>query len=219
MRNFLIIFLSVCVFTTCRVSECGSDIRLGGYQLADESKQYIPYIGNEILVFIDEKGVEHTLHSTKGLELTETRSIARATCNNGFLDTQYEYYDSQREDIVFIDSFGNQIFFVDLLTHIENDKNTDLCVIYDFLLVDSGINGDFNGQIRIVTKERNNQLNSIQRDKLNLSEFIGDTILYDREFRNVYKGKVSENRNIYYNKEKGVIAFEISIDKHWVLIN
>ena len=218
MRNFLIIFLSVFVFTTCRVSECGSDIRLGEYQLAEESKQYIPYIGNEILLFVDEKGVEHKLYSTKGLVLTETRSIARATCNNGFLDTQYEYYDSQREEIVFIDSFGNQIFFLDLLTHIENDENTDSYVIYDFLLIDSGINGNFNGQIRIVTKERNNQLTSIQRNELNLSEFIGDTILYGREFRNVYKGKVSENRNIYYSKEKGVVAFETSIDEHWVLI-
>jgi uncharacterized protein YrzB (UPF0473 family) len=219
MKYYLITFLSVCVFTACQLGECGSDIRLGEYQLAEESKQYIPYIGNEILVFIDEKGVEHKLSSTKGLVLTETRSIARTICDNGLLDNQQEYYDSQREEIVFIDSLGNQIFFFDLLTYIENDENKNSYVIYDFLLVDSGINGNFNGQIRIVTKERDNQLTSTQRNELNLSEFIGDTILYDMEFSNVYKGKVSENRNIYYNKEKGVVAFEISIDQYWVLIN
>ena len=37
--------------------------------------------------------------------------------------------------------------------------------------------------------------------------------------KNVYKGKVDENRSIYYNKEKGVVAFEVSIDEYWVLRN
>ena len=219
MRKFIIIFFYTLFFVTCQIGECGSDIRLGEYQLSEESRQYIPYTGNEILIFIDEQDVEHKLSSPKGKILTETRSIAGTPCNNGLFDTQYEYYDSQREQIVFIDLFGNQIFYLDLLTHIENDENTDSSVIYDFLLVDSGFNGNFNGQIRIVTKERDNQLTSIQRDEMNLSDFIGDTILYNREFRNVYKGKVDENRSIYYNKEKGVVAFEVSIDEYWVLRN
>lgn len=219
MKSIIIVLFSILSLTSCRIRECGFDIKLGEYKLSNESRQFIPYTGNEILTFIDEQGVEHILNSPEGKVLTETRSIARTICNNGLFDTQHEYYNSQREQIVFNDSFGNQIFYLDLLTHIINEENTNINVIYDFLLVDSGFDGNFNGQIRIVTKERENQLTSLQRENLFLSEFIGDTILYDREFRNVYKGNVSENRNIYYNKEKGVVAFEVSNNDFWVLTN
>ena len=217
MKRLIVFFLLIFVLQSC--STCGPDILLGRFDLAEESVRFVPYTGNETLVFTDNEGKEHKLNSPKGKKVTQTTLKVKTTCDEGLINKQHLYYRIQREEVAFCDEFNNQLFYTDLTTLFEDNKNLDSIAIYDFLLVDSGINGEFNGQIKIITKERQNYVSSYHKDIWHCSEFIGDTIIYGREFKNVYKGNVNLNRNIYYNWEKGVIAFEISETTYWVLKN
>lgn len=217
MKLIIAIFLSIIIFQSC--CNCGPDILLGEFDLAEESVRFVPYTGNEILVFTDNEGKEHKLYSPNGKKIMQTTLKVKTTCDEGLINKQHLYYRIQREQVAFYDETNKQVFYTDLTTFSEDNQNSDSIAIYDLLQVDSGIDGDFNGQIKIITKERQNHVSSYHKDTWHCSEFLGDTILYGREFKNVYKGNVNLNRNIYYNGEKGVIAFEISDTTHWVLKN
>ncbi len=225
--KYIYIIASLLLVSSCtRIGECGADIKLGDIPLNEDSRQFIPYTGNEELTFTNNQGVEHILKSIEGRRLIDSRSITRTICNNDMFDTQKEYYKSQMEEIVFTDSNGNQIFWIRLLTRIINDENTNENTIFDLLSVNIGIyNSDsgieaFGGELKIVTREIQNQLNTNQMDELRIeSRYIGDTILYNRSFQNVYKAKAYENsKSIYYNKSKGLIALGTT-NEFWVLVN
>jgi hypothetical protein len=225
-RIIVIAILGILVTSCDKIGECGSDIKLGNIQLIEESRQFIPYVGNEELVFSNNQGIEHRLKSIEGRKLMDSRSITRTICSNDMFDTQHEYYKSQMEEIAFTDSNGNQIFWIRLLTFIANDENTNENTIFDLLSVNIGIyNSDsgieaFGGELKIITREIQNQLNLDQIDELRInSRYIGDTILYNRNFQDVYKAKAYENsKHIYYNKSKGLIALGTT-DEFWVLTN
>lgn len=220
MKNIIIILIHAFLLSSCFRGECGSHVRLGEIKLSNESRKYIPYNGNETLIFVDEHGVNHKLKSEKEKELSEIQSVARELCSNGFLDHQYEYYDTQTEEIVFQDSLGKQIFYARLSTIVEPNDDSEKNAIIDYLTIPSGIYGMNTGVINIVTLERKNEITPYQQKILNLSESIGDTTFFNREFKDVYKGKgKNEDNFIYYNKELGVIAFSITKDKYWVLKN
>ena len=226
----IIIFMLTLIANSCHKlgGECGADIKLGEVQLNEDSKNFIPYSGNEELIFIDHLGIKHKLKSLNGRKLVNSRSITRSLCLNELFDSQYEYYKSQSEEIAFTDSYGNQIFHINLSTDILNDENTNENTIYDLISVNLGVyNSNSNieqlgGELRIITREIQGQLDQNQMQNTQIranSIFIGDTILYNRNFENIYKAKTYENsKNLYYNKSKGLIAFG-SIDKFWVLDN
>lgn len=224
MKLLMLIYILFLInFYSC--NRCEPDINLGKLDLAEESKLFIPYNGNETLVFEDNNGDRHQLTSMKGLELLSTETIVRTICYHDFLDQQNLFYETQREQIAFFDANDKQIFDVDLLTYAEiysdNDSiDIDFIPIYDFLLVSPMINGIFSGDIRIITKERKNHVSAYLKEEFwPLSRYIGDTIIYEREFKNVYKSSMDSVRQVFYNKEKGLIAIGLSKNEYWVLVD
>ena len=216
MKKIIIFFLSVFTIYSCK---CDADIKIGEFKLTEKSKQFIPYSGDEILIFEDNLGMEHILKSIQGKELRKSRLSIRTPCSNTVLDYQEVYYDTQNEQIVFYEN-EKQAFNLTLTTSFEDNENGDSIAIYDNLIVDGVINGNFVGQIKIITEERQNYVSPFHRNEFfKQSEFIGDTILFSREFKNVYKESFDINQGVYYNKEKGVIAYEFSEDEFWVLKN
>jgi hypothetical protein len=228
-KYVITIFILTLIVNSCdKLGECGADIKLGEVKLNDDSKNFIPYTGNEELIFIDHLDIKHRLKSLNGRKLVDSRSITKSLCLNGLFDSQYEYYKSQSEEIVFTDSYGNQIFWINLSTDVLNDENTNENNIYDLISVNLGVyNSNSNteqlgGELRIITREIQGQLNQNQMQDSQVRAntiFIGDTILYNRNFENIYKAKTYESsKNMYYNKSKGLIAFG-SINEFWVLDN
>lgn len=226
-KSFLFIpVIAIAIFLGESCGKCGKSIKLGDLPLAASSREFIPYNGNEELIFMDNLGVEHKLHSVKGKELTNTRSNGKALCLNGALDYQYEYYDSQMEEIAYEDLNNKTIFWIQLSTIVLNDEVTDENTIFDYLNVNVGIYNSnygispFTGSLNIITREIQNQLTPEQKELFEINNrYIGDTILYNRNFQNVYTSKVEDSsKNIYYNKSKGLIALGTT-DEFWVLSN
>lgn len=216
MKLKAIIFLSILLLYSC--GKCDKDIFLGEFKLTEASRQSIPYSGNEVLVFEDNHGMQHQLTSLKGRELLKSKMIVRTPCDEGFLDKQHLYYDTQREQVVYFDSSGNQIFYIDLTTQFEDANDIDDIAVYDFLLVDTSLKGNFNGRIEIITEERQNTVSEFHKNEFwNQSVFLGDTTVFGRDFKDVYVGTSGDNRSIFYNKVKGVIAFKINENEFWVL--
>lgn len=210
------IFLSMLLLYSC--GKCDKDVLLGEIQLAEASRQSIPYSGTEVLVFEDNHGVQHRLTSMKGRELLQSKMIVRTPCDEGFFDKQHLYYDTQREQIAFFDSSGIQIFYIDLVTQFEDAADLDDIAVYDFLLVDSSLKGNFNGRIEIITSERQNRVSDFHKNQFwNQSVALGDTTLFGRKFEDVYIGTSGDNRSIFYNKKKGILAFVLDENEFWVL--
>ncbi len=214
--NLKIILIFAAIFLySCK---CGKNVKLGEFKLADASFHFIPYTGMETLVFEDNHGVEHRLKSKVGIDLKDAVILVRTICDEGVFDKQHQYYDTQREQIAFFDTLGKQIFYAQLITQFEDADDLDSIAIYDFLTVDSSINGHFNGRIEIITEERQNHVTDFHRNEfLNQSDFVGDTILYGKSFTDVFKSTTGEGKSIFYNKAKGVVAFKMTEEEYWVL--
>ena len=211
----IILILSIVFLYSCK---CEPSLKLGEFNLTVASMQFVPYTGNEILVFEDNDGFEHKLKSKVGRELKDLVMRVRTICDDGTFDKQFQYYEIQRYQIAYFDSLDKQIFYTDLTTHFEDADDLDSIAIYDFLRVSSVIDGSPNGEIEILTDERQNHLSVFYRNEmLRESDFLGDTIIYGKEFKDVFKSTTSQGKSIFYSKEKGVVAFKMTEEKYWVL--
>ncbi len=229
MTKKLFLFIPVIVIAMFLGESCGkcdADIKLGDIPLTSSSREFIPYNGNEELIFMDNLGVEHKLHTVDGKKLMSNRSVGKALCLNGALDHQYEYYDSQMEEIAFEDINNKTIFWIRLSTIVLNDEVTDENTIFDYLTINVGIYNSnyeispFTGRLNIVTREIQNQLTPEQEQMFEVNNrYIEDTTLYNKSFQNVYTSKIEDgSKNIYYNKSKGLIALGAT-NEFWVLSN
>ena len=191
---------------------------MGEFNLTEASKNFIPYTGVETLTFLDNNGIEHTLTSQAGRKLEPTRMIVRTICEEGFLDRTEMFFNIEREQTAYFDSTGQQVFYTDLLTTFEDNSNVDSIAIYDYLYVSGVLAGNSLGEIRIITDQRQNQVSETHRiDFFDHSRLIGDTTLYEQAFSEVFVDITGNGKGIYYNKEKGVVAFKLSEDEFWVL--
>ena len=66
----------------------------------------------------------------------------------------------------------------------------------------------------------------IQQDKseweeviIKNTEYIGDTLLFEREFKEVYRSASLEGNLTFYNRINGVIALTFNDDEYWVLVD
>ncbi len=202
--------------------ECGEDINLGKIELAETTQEYVPYTGEEVLIFEDNTGVRHTLNSTEGRKSYDTKLVLNTLCRGNVdklsFDDQQEYYQSQREEIIFYDQSGNQIFYIDLMILFERIGQSDSVAIYDLLSVHPSVNGSTFGNLNIVTSERQYEMSpSFKEVVLNNSMYIGDTVLFGKEFSEVYRSSSLDGRHTFYNRKKGVLAFVFNENEYWVL--
>ncbi len=215
---FRLLIFSLIPFLLISCNECGDSIQLGAIALAEASIDFVPYTSNQTITFVDNSGTRHTLHSINGIQITEGNMTVRTLCQEGFLDAQKLFYDTQRLQIAFFDSSGVQIFYVDLTTAFEDSFDIDSIAIHDIIRVSSSLYGHHYGGIQIITEDRQFSTSDFYKNELlGISEYVGDTTLYERFFEDVYKGRSLEGREIYYNNTKGVLAFIINTDEYWVL--
>ncbi|MGK7396095.1 MAG: hypothetical protein ACNS62_16075 [Candidatus Cyclobacteriaceae bacterium M3_2C_046] len=220
--NFKVIFTCIVIFSYSCDDKCGQDIKLGELELADVTKEFLPYAGDETLVFEDQAGNKHTLRSKEGRKIEDFRLIVNTLCRGNIekvsLDDQQIYYQIQREQIAFEDLSGNQVYYVELTTGFEQASQIDSLALYDMLSVYPLMEGNALGNINIMTLERLNTVSSSHKQGfLNHSTFIGDTTLFGRDFKEVYESNPWEGRITYYNRTKGVIALITDENKYWVL--
>ena len=217
------IFLAIFMYA-CDLDQCGDDINLGKIDLDNVTRNFVPYSGNEVLTFEDQDGVQHKLTSQEGRQLFDTRLVLNTLCRGSVeklnFDDQEEYYQTQREEIVFFDQTGNQVFYIDLFTLFEEADQPDDVAIYDQLSVHPSVRGFTFSDLNIVTKVRQNELSSsFEEVVLNGSTFIGDTVLFGREFKSVYRSATQDGQSTYYNQTEGVVAFDFGGDEYWVLVD
>jgi len=214
---------SLCILMcACDIDQCGNDIDLGRLDLDETSQGFVPYSGDETLTFEDHNGVKHQLTSREGRQVSNTRLVVNTLCRGNIeklnFDDQEEYYQTQRMQIAYFDQSGNQVFYIDLLTLFEEADQPGAIAIYDLLSVNPSI-GDFTiGDLNIITKARQNELSpSFEEVVLQGSAYVGDTVLFGKEYKDVYRSALLEDEITFYNHTEGVIAFVFSEDEYWVL--
>ena len=224
MKIKVIIACLAILMYSCDDDECGKDINLGELELAETTREFVPYSGEEVLIFEDNRGNKHILKSKEGRQSFDTRLVLSTLCRGNVdiltFDDQEEYYQTQNEQVVFYDQLGNQIFYIDLLTLFEEANQSDSVAIYDLLSVHPSIDEHTFGSLNIITSERQNEVSSsFEEVVLNNSMFIGDTVLFGREFKEVYRSSSLKGRSTFYNRINGVIAFKFNENEYWVLVD
>jgi len=216
--QFKITFIFSLAILLYSCSECEDSILMGEFQISEESKAFVPYSGSETLMFEDNTGTIHELKSQRGRVLEASKLIVRTLCEKSFLDRTEQFFNTEREQLAYFDNEGNQIFYTDLFPQSEDRDNIDSISIYDQLTISAVVNGSSVGNIKIITEELQNQVSETHRnDFVQHSRLIGDTTLYERPFTGVFVDVTGEGKGIYYNKEKGVLAFKLSEEEFWVL--
>ncbi len=219
LKTVFLLLTVLLLLNSC--TECEDNVLAGEFKLSETSLDFVPYTGSEILTFVDDEGNEHALNSEKGKVLESTRMIVRELCDAGFLDKSEMFFNIEREQIAYLDETGRQIFYTDLLTAFEDDENLDSIAIYDQLYLTANVDSSYIGEIRIITDVRQNEVSDIHKENFRFNEtrLIGDTTLYEQTFTEVFVNITNEGKGIYYNKEKGIVAFKLSEEKFWVLKN
>ena len=194
--NACITCLAILMYS-CDDNECGEDINLGTLELTETTQQFIPYTGEEVLTFEDDQGDKHILRSTDGRQLSDSKLVTNTLCRGCSgkfnLDSQVEFYQAQNERMVLHDQLGNQIFYIDLMIGYEESNQTDPVALYDLLSVYLSVREYTFGNINIITSERQGEITTAWRDIItNNTTFVGDTTLYGREFKKVYKSSSLE---------------------------
>ena len=208
MKRNLFFLPLVFLLTAC---ECGPSISLGSFFLAEESKAFVPYTGNETLIFEDQDGGIHRLTAPNGKEIFSSNLTIRELCLNGIFDVQTEYFESDREQVAFYDSLNNFIFYTDLIVRAQPIDTMGTVAIYDYLAVDGNLNSASLRTLEIVTLERENT--STQTS----SQMIGDTVLYGQNFEQVYQSNPGGEASFFYNVAEGVVALKVDEENYWVL--
>lgn len=208
-------------------NDCGDDVRLGGFELSDTTKAYLPYTGDETLVFLDSLGKSYRLTSLEGLEEVAITQDANVLCNDAFFIVQSEYYDAEWKHISFQDSTGKNAFDIGIMTTLLNQNDPlrdstfelDSVVIYDNFNLSANELGNGTLYFSIITDERQGQLPDwiVAENELGY-RIVGDTMINGKLLEDVILAKRNGSEMyVLYNKEKGLVAFKPEQDGFWLL--
>lgn len=229
-KHFLLLTLStmfIACFKSPFESECGDDIRLGGFELSDTTKAYLPYTGSETLVFEDSLENSYKLTSSEGLVEVNITLDVHELCRGPFFNIQHEYYDGEWKRISFQDSTGFDVFDFGIITYSsdQNDyaKDTifhlDSIAIYEMFSLSANELGTGTMGLNIITVERQGQLpDYVKADNQLEYRVVGDTVINGKQLKDVISAKRNGSEMyVLYNKEKGLVAFKPEQDGFWVL--
>lgn len=208
--------LSISLFSC----ECEPSVLLGEVYLTETSKSIFPYSGRETLIFINQDGEETKFYGENSRETKPHSITAGNVCSNGVFDNSREYYESEMETVTFFDQGGNQLFYANLEVMIdESTFGTNDIRFFDHLQINSSSNIDFNfNQISLIIDERGNQVDVDQQFFHNsYSKYIGDTILYEKSFENVYQSTDEGKTSVFFNYAEGIVAISSSDSSYAVL--
>ncbi len=208
MKN-LLFFISLIVLLSsaaCR-KECPPDKKIGDMPLSEKSLQFFAYSGNPKLIFKDELGQELVFTSPDGV-LTETDKISvYKQCTEVKFDGQstYKYFEGESKKIVFFSNPAEFAIDLGLYTTILRPEEE---LFYDKLVLSVMEEGSI-GHGELVTDIRFTE--SYDESEFNISDpltFIDTLTLNGQLFTEVYQTDDFDGRQVYYNKEKGVVGFK-----------
>ncbi len=199
--------LIVCNFET--------EIDLGEFSLLQESRQSIPYTGNQRIYFRDE------LQNEVYFDFLEENTGYISPVNYG-MTIEYECNDSiiqQRLSAhgdAFIYKLTEPQHLLNMTLHLHLQSNTqahpeDYIISGDFLTFSSGTEDHNTILILIETLVNRKDLPDATVSKYPTT--IDNIYLGGKYYRNVY---TNESNSAYYNYEQGIIAFTDNEGKFWI---
>jgi uncharacterized protein YrzB (UPF0473 family) len=220
MKTHIIKLSALLLSISLSSCECEPSVLLGEVYLTETSLDSFPYNGNETLIFINQDGEETKFYGENSIETKPRTITAKIICSNGVFDYSDEYYESEMETVTFLDQDGIQRFYADLKVGIDEPTfGTDDILFFDYLNIHSTNNNDFNfGQIFLIVDERGNQVDVDQQFfHDSYSKFIGDTILYEKSFEDIYQSTDDHKTSVFFNYSEGIVAYSITDSTYLVL--
>lgn len=187
------------------LSSCGPKSKITDPELLIESsKGWIPYSGEEQIAFFHDTAT--MLFTGNGKE-TYFDHVLYMSDQSGFFTYQQDYYaDLERQELFFhASSF-------DYFLHYFLKKGKGETGHWDQLYVQIGDGHHYQNQISIVIYE------SDDYNKGEMFKFKPSISLNGNEYTNVYY-HTQEQRpfEVYYTKERGIVAFKVSATELWTV--
>ncbi len=207
--KYFILILSILAISNCK-TDCPPDNKTGTLELADETKAFNPYVGDEHLFFKNDAGDEIELYAPDGLVIGQDNLCYEVTCTEPKFGspTSCNYYEAESNRIFFTDD--NQDIGFDLALFSEVLRQNETLFFDEVMMSFSTENA--NGLGAIVSKVRFSEpYDSTEFNIQNWLTFLPE--VYDFVDVYVYEG---EFLNFFYTKELGLVGFEVDGDT-WLL--
>lgn len=220
-RLTLLITISL-FFASCGVEDaagliidrsCGPDIEIGSYDIKEESFDYYSYNADDTLVFEDQDGKQITFTLKLEKDLKASKININELCSDGIFDSQYEYFDIERQYIIFkSDKNVNDYFRIDLRTTVTYEDDINDKIIYDGFSFNCSISADprmYVCDFHIPTAfHQNEALWDEKKYHRNYPREIKDTIIDERQYEDVLIIENWDERILLYNKKEGVVLIK-----------
>ena len=203
----LVFLLFVIVFNdACITTKCPEDVKIGEIALSEKSLEFFPFEANPKLIFKDNIGNELVFISKEGVKLESTKIAIYKKCTEFKYDGQssYEYFTGKSKNIVLFSQPEAYAYNLGLYTtNLRPEKE----LFYDKLIVDINETGTI-GRGEIVTDIRFTEQYSESDFGIDSPmTFIDSIVLNSIVYKDIYASKLIDGKQIYYNKDKGIIGF------------
>jgi len=207
-RLFIIGLVLFIVFSnSCVTTNCPDDIKIGEKFLTSKSLSFFPYLNKQKLIFEDSLGERLIFSSPDGVKKELNKIHVYKKCTEFKYDGQssYEYFEGESRNVVFFSKDPEYSFNLGLFTSILRPEQE---MFYDHLIVDlTGIGtigrGDFVTDIRFTETYKEEEFNIT-----NKLTFVGDLIINDSLYKEVYKSDYMDSRQIYFSRYSGLVGFK-----------
>lgn len=202
--NFII--FSILLFTLSLMIGCGpKSVNTAREDLNPLSRSWIPYAGNEIVVY--EYDTNEWIFNGIGKEVYY-ENVRYMSDQSGFFQVQEDYYaDLERQELTF-DSPSTPYFIKYYL-----ERNKGEVGDWDIIKVSVGDGDYYKNEMKIVTYETDTydkgEIFTSYSASKTLNGIVFDSVYYLQQERRPF--------GVYYNERYGVIAFKISTAELWTI--
>lgn len=211
MKSLLYILLVniLVLVQSCVDTSCPPDKKIGEISLTEKSLQYFPYRDKSELIFEDNEGKELKFSSEKGVVTEKQKLAVKDICSELKYDgkTSFEYFEGQYKSILFFSKPEGFSFTLSLFTDVL-DKEKQL--FYDKMIINLSSSG-YVGRGEMVTDYRSHE--SLKNNVIidHPLHHIDSIVLNGKTYRDIYSTELFDgeqfNRQVYFNKEKGLVGF------------
>ncbi|OQX78428.1 MAG: hypothetical protein B6D61_05525 [Bacteroidetes bacterium 4484_249] len=195
----------VLVFSMSLMFGCGpKSVSTEKENLQSSSKEWIPYSGNEQLVFVYDD--QEIVFSSVGKQ-TYYDNVRYMSDQSGFFQVQEDYYADLERQLLIYTSPSTPYFLKYYLERNKGDTGD-----WDIMRIAVGDGNDYKNEMKIVIFETDNF------DKGEYFKFTKQKIINGIKFDSVYfKQQVQRPFEISYTKKQGIVSFKPSTNETWVL--
>ena len=198
--NLVLLCLIILISVSCGPKETST----GKLELSPSSKAWIPFTGNESVVFKYDTNV--VVYKGMGRE-SYFENIRYMSDQSGFISTQEDYYaDLERNSLTF-ESASSPYFFNYYLEKSKGETGE-----WDMLHITIADGDYYQNQIILVIFETD-EFNKGEKFKFQASKNLNDQV-----FDSVYFWTQSQRPfELYFTREDGIIAYKTSSNELWVI--